>query len=64
MHARTKARPERYRAPATLVAGTGLQQGEAFALTVARDFLRRRQHVPQVGRYGTEGGFWDSLFCT
>lgn len=39
----TSALPERYRALATLAAGTGLRQGEAFGLTADRvDFLRRR----------------------
>lgn len=39
----TSALPKQYRALATLAAGTGLRQGEAFGLTVDRvDFLRRR----------------------
>ena len=38
--------PERYRALVTLVAGTGLRQGEIFGLTIDRiDFLRRQLTV-------------------
>jgi integrase len=43
VQALTEAVPDRYRAPVTLAAGTGLRQGKAFGLTVDRiDFLRRQ----------------------
>ena len=42
------AMPERYRALVVLAAGTGLRQGEAFGLELARvDFLRRTLEVRQ-----------------
>lgn len=46
VEALTKAMPPQYRAMLTLVAGTGLRQGEAFAVTLDRvDFLRRQLRV-------------------
>jgi integrase len=46
VEALTEAMPERYRALATLAAGTGLRQGEIFGLTIDRiDFLRRQLTV-------------------
>jgi hypothetical protein len=51
VQAPTEAMPERCRALVTLAIGTGLRQGEAFGLTVDRDFFLRlltvdRQRVP------------------